>query len=98
MIPISRLFGTQIEPVSQVKPPVPVIYDASGFFKKAPEKWSRKEKLAFIESVFASDGLKADKNRFVVEVKCSRGLSRLSFDAAREYGLHVHYRRGGSDG
>lgn len=93
---ISRMLGTQVVPESQVKPPVPVIFDASGFFKKAPEKWSRKERLAYVESVYSTQGLSGDKDKFIREVRFSAGLSRASFEASREYGLHVHYRRGGS--
>lgn len=94
----NRAIGVQITPESQVKPPVPVLFDASGFLKKAPEKWSRKEKLTYIESVYSKQGLSGDKDKFIREVRFSAGLSRAAFEASREYGLHVHYRRGGSGG
>lgn len=93
MINILDLAGLNDEPKSQVKPPYPVLYDASGFFKKAPEHWNRNEKLAFIETIYQEKGLAASDMRLVIEISCSRGLSRKAFEASKAYGLHLHYKR-----
>jgi hypothetical protein len=72
----------------RVSKPGAVLYSSSGFLAKPPEKFTRNEKLAYIEHKFSTEGYAADSDKFVMEIRLSR-LSFESFKAARAYGLHV---------
>lgn len=67
-----------------------VIYGTGGIFKVAPEKMTRNQKMNYIGHKFAGQGASAINDKFVVEFRCSRGLSAKSFNAARDYGLYLN--------
>ena len=70
-----------------------VLYSASGFFVTAPEKFTRNQKLAYIELMYSQAGNIADSDKFVLEFRCSRGLSFDAFRKAKEYGLYRFNRK-----
>lgn len=75
------------KPTRQSKPVV--LYGTGGFLKKDPSRFNRNEKLAYVESRYMTLGSDADSDKFVMEVRISRGLSSDSFHKSREYGLYV---------
>ena len=77
-------------PESQAKPCV--LYGPGGFLIKDPSRFNRNEKLAYVESKYKRFGTEADGDKFIMEIRCSRGLSSESFRKAREYGLYIHNR------
>ena len=77
-------------PERQSKPCV--LYGTGGFFKKAPELFTRNEKLAYIELQFSQAGPSAEGDKFVIEFRCSR-LSAEAFRKAKEYGLYLYDRK-----
>ena len=79
-------------PVTTCKPCV--LYGTGGFLIKAPEKFTRNEKLAFVEHSYKTSGIAADSDRFINEIRCSYGLSLAAFNKAREYGLYIFNKRG----
>lgn len=76
-------------PERQSKPGA-VLYGTGGFLKKDPAKFSRNEKLAYIELKYKQLGQEADTEKFVMEIRLSRGISFESFRKARDYGLYYH--------
>tara|TARA_R110000851_G_scaffold287513_3_gene441519 strand:+ start:745 stop:1035 length:291 start_codon:yes stop_codon:yes gene_type:complete len=61
-------------------------------FKKAPENWTRKEKLAYIEYIHANGG-RGDK--WSNEAMLSRGLSYETAKLAQREGLRLFEQRKG---
>lgn len=72
-----------------------VIFSGPGdkFLIGDPSNWTRYQKLAYVESSFARDGMAAGKNRFVMECRISPRLSATAYNEARAYGLWLHNRR-----
>jgi hypothetical protein len=67
-----------------------ILYGPAGFLKKAPEKFNRKEKLSYIESAFGKHGPATYKeDPFIMEIRCSRGLSSAVYNEAKAEGLRL---------
>lgn len=68
------------------------IYSAGMTLIGEPSTWSRKQKLAYIETRFAILGLDASKDKFVTECMLSRGISYDIAKLARNEGLRLFER------
>ena len=69
------------------------LYSTGGTLKKDPSHFTRKEKLAYIESAYSKYGNEAMKeSRFLLEIRASSGLSVASYKEAQREGMRRYNR------
>lgn len=66
-----------------------VLFGRGNFLKKDPIEFNRKEKLAYIVYAFSIHGPNAFENcsPFLMEIRCSPGLSAKAFNDAQSLGM-----------
>ena len=68
------------------------IFKSSGFMVHIDDM-DRKQKLSYIEHLYASEGEAAKKSRWIPELKTSHRISFAVFDNCVKYGLYVFNKR-----